>query len=211
MQICPRQSLWTVCFRISTHCHRPSVKLRRRRRRPGRAAARLVPPELALDEHLNPQRTGSITRFVKLYLGHGFFEILVAHKLPSTGRQAKSGSQRFHREFQFVLAFWRNPPKGTFSASEGEPKISGLTGIRVISPDFPLELTRFSPGKHLIHFLVFKMEDFRNFIQNNCILVFDAEQVYFKLQTTNLKNKEITVNPKHQTLEKSWFFENPIP
>ena len=55
------------------------------------------------------------------------------------------------------------------------------------------------------------MEDFRNFIQNNCILVFDAEQVYFKLQTTNLKNKEITVNPKHQTLEKSWFFENPIP
>ena len=51
---------------------------RRRRRRPGRAAARIVPPELALDEHLNPERTDSIMRFVKLYLGQGFFEILVA-------------------------------------------------------------------------------------------------------------------------------------
>ena len=36
------------------------------------------------------------------------------------------------------------------------------------------------------------MKDFWNFD-------FDAEQVYLKLQVTNLKNKEVTVNPKPQT------------
>ena len=82
---------------------------------------------------------------------------------------------------------------------------------RVISPDFSLELTGFFPGKHLIHFLVLKMKDFRNFVLDNCILDFDAEQVYLKLQVINLKNKEVTVNPKPQTLEKNWFFENPKP
>ena len=81
----------------------------------------------------------------------------------------------------------------------------------VISPDFPLELTAFFPGKHLIHFLVLKIKDFRNFVLDNCILNFDAEQVYLKPQVINLKNKEVTVNPKPQTLEKNWFFENPIP
>ena len=57
------------------------------------------------------------------------------------------------------------------------------------------------------------MKDFRNFVLDNCILVFDAEQVYLKLQATSLKNKEVTVpyNPKPRTLEKNWFFENPIP
>ena len=78
----------------------------------------------------------------------------------------------------------------------------------VISPDFPLELTGFFPGKHLIHFLVLKMKDFRNFVLD---VDFDAEQVYLKPQVINLKNKEVTVNPKLQTLEKNWFFENPIP
>ena len=80
-----------------------------------------------------------------------------------------------------------------------------------MSPDFPFKLTGFFPGKHLIHFLVLKMKDFRNFVLDNCILDFDAEQVYLKLQVINLKNKEVTVNPKPQTLEKNWFFENPIP
>ena len=69
----------------------------------------------------------------------------------------------------------------------------------MISLDFPLELTGFSPGKHLILFLVLKMKDFRNFVLDNCILVFDAEQVYLKLQATNLKNQEVAVNPKPQT------------
>ena len=54
------------------------------------------------------------------------------------------------------------------------------------------------------------MKDFRNFVLHNCILVFDAEQVYLKLQVTNLKNKD-TVNPKPHTLERNWFFENPKP
>ena len=87
----------------------------------------------------------------------------------------------------------------------------GLSKLYVMSPDFPLELTGFFPGKHLIHFLVLKMKDFRNFVLDNCILDFDAEQVYLKPQVINLKNKEVTVNPKPQTLEKNWFFENPIP
>ena len=80
-----------------------------------------------------------------------------------------------------------------------------------MSPDFPLELTGFSPGKHFIQFLVLKMKDFRNFVLHNCILVYDAEQVYLKLQVINLKNKEVTVNPKPQTLEKNCFFDNSIP
>ena len=70
--------------------------------------------------------------------------------------------------------------------------MTAAPGLQVISPDFPLELTGFFPGKHLIHFLVLKMKDFWNFD-------FDAEQVYLKLQVTNLKNKEVTVNPKPQT------------
>ena len=40
----------------------------------------------------------------------------------------------------------------------------------VISPDFSLELTGFFPGKHLIHFLVLKMKDFRNFVLDNLTL-----------------------------------------
>ena len=88
---------------------------------------------------------------------------------------------------------------------------AGRTQPVVISPDFSLELTGFFPGKHLIHFLVLKMKDFRNFVLDNCILDFDAEQVYLKPQVINLKNKEVTVNPKPQTLEKNWFFENPKP
>ena len=68
----------------------------------------------------------------------------------------------------------------------------------VISPDFPLELTGFFPGKHLIHFLVLKMKDFRNFILDNCILDFDAEQVYLNPQVTNLKTRKLqqTLNSK---------------
>ena len=80
-----------------------------------------------------------------------------------------------------------------------------------MSPDFPLELTRFFPGKHLIPFLVLKVKDFWNFVLDNFILDFDAEQVYLKLQVINLKNKQVTVNPKPQTLEKNRFFKNPKP
>ena len=66
----------------------------------------------------------------------------------------------------------------------------------VIYPDFPLDLTGLFPGKHLIQFLANKMHDFRNFPLPKCILNFDPEQVYLKLQLTNVKNKEVTANPK---------------
>ena len=79
----------------------------------------------------------------------------------------------------------------------------------VISPDFPFYLTGFFRGS--IHFLLLKTKDFSNFVLHNCILVFDAEQVYSKLQVTNLKNKDVRVNPKPPNLEKNWFFEDPIP
>ena len=74
----------------------------------------------------------------------------------------------------------------------------------------PGDISRFSPqidrifsGKHLIHFkfLVLKMKNFRNFVLHNWTLVFDAEQDYIKLRVTNLKNKEVILNPKPQTLE----------
>ena len=80
---------------------------------------------------------------------------------------------------------------------------------QVIYTDFFLDFTGFFPGKHLIHFFVLKMKDFRNFVLDNSNVVFDAEQVYLKLQATNLKirvkNKEVTVNPKPQTLEKKLY------
>ena len=66
-------------------------------------------------------------------------------------------------------------------------------------------------GKHLIQFLANKMQEFRDFVLQNCILNFDAEQVYLKPQVTNFKNKEVTANPQPQTLEKNWFFETPKP
>ena len=64
---------------------------------------------------------------------------------------------------------------------------------------FPLELTRFFLGKQLIHFLVLKIKDIRNFVLTNCILVLDAEQVYLNLKPP-ISNKEVTVNLKPQTL-----------
>ena len=55
------------------------------------------------------------------------------------------------------------------------------------------------------------MKDFLNFVLHNCILVFDSESFYLKLQVTNLKNKEVTVNPKPQleALEKDMVFRKP--
>ena len=72
--------------------------------------------------------------------------------------------------------------------------------LEVIYPDFPLDLTGFFPGKLLIQNLAEQMQDFRNFVLHTCILNFDPEQVYFKLQVTNFKNKQVTANPNPQTL-----------
>ena len=81
----------------------------------------------------------------------------------------------------------------------------------VIYPDISLDLTGFFPGKHLFQFLANKMQDFGNLVLHDCIFNFDAEQVNFKSQVTNVKNKEVTANPKPQTLETNWSFENPKP
>ena len=48
----------------------------------------------------------------------------------------------------------------------------------MIDPDFPLDLTGFFSGKHLIQFLANKIQEFRNFVLHNCVLIFEAEQVY---------------------------------
>ena len=42
----------------------------------------------------------------------------------------------------------------------------------------------------------------RNFVLHNYIFIFHAEHVHFKLQVINVKNKEVTANPKHHTLKK---------
>ena len=83
-------------------------------------------------------------------------------------------------------------------------QLTAKSQLPVIYPDFPLDLTKFFPGQHLICFLANKMQDFWNFV----LLDFDAEQVYLKLQVTNVRNKEVTANPKRQTLKKTRFFEN---
>ena len=69
----------------------------------------------------------------------------------------------------------------------------------MIWPDCLLNSTRFFQEKHLIQFLSNKMQDFRNFVRDNSILNFDADQVYLKLQLANVKDKEVTANNKLQT------------
>ena len=69
-------------------------------------------------------------------------------------------------------------------------------------PDFPLEWTGFFQRKHVIQVLANKMQDFRNFVPHNSILNFDSEQVDLKSQVTNIKNKEVTTNPKTRSLER---------
>ena len=65
------------------------------------------------------------------------------------------------------------------------------------------DISRFSPridrifsGEALNPFFGAQDEGFSEFRSDNCILDFDAEQVYLKPQVTNLKNKEVTANPK---------------
>ena len=40
------------------------------------------------------------------------------------------------------------------------------------------------------------MHDFRNFVLNNCIVIFDVEHVCLNLQVPNFKNKQVTAKPK---------------
>ena len=39
------------------------------------------------------------------------------------------------------------------------------------------------------------MLEFRDFVLNSCILIFNAEQVYLEPQVSDFKNKEVTANP----------------
>ena len=55
------------------------------------------------------------------------------------------------------------------------------------------------------------MQVFWNFVLHNCILNFDAEQVYWKSQVPNFKIKEVTANPNPQILRKNWFFDTLNP
>ena len=48
------------------------------------------------------------------------------------------------------------------------------------------------------------MHDFWISIYTAAFSIFDVEQVCFNVQVINVKNKEVTTNPKHQTLEKNW-------
>ena len=67
--------------------------------------------------------------------------------------------------------------------------------LPVMYPDFPLESTRLCPGKHLIRFLVIKMQKFRELeLTHISIVIFNAEQVYLKLPSTNIALKLIWEN-----------------
>ena len=52
----------------------------------------------------------------------------------------------------------------------GEVGGGGVALETVIYPNFPLDLTGFFPGKHLIQFLANKMQNVRNSVLHNCIL-----------------------------------------
>ena len=84
-----------------------------------------------------------------------------------------------------------------------------------MSDFIPGDLSRFSPWFDRIFFREvlnpsFSLQDaifsdFRNvsFVLENCIVDFDTEQAYLKLQATNFKNDEVTANPSSRTRENS--------
>ena len=80
--------------------------------------------------------------------------------------------------------------------------------LQVIYPDFPLNSTVFFPLETLYPILAYKTQ---MLFHITVFSFFDAEQVYLKIQVTNVKNKEVTANPKPPTLEKNWSFKNPNP
>ena len=89
--------------------------------RPDRAAARVVAPDLALHDHFQSIENRLNCDIVSYCISaRTSSKSSLPHKPFRTGRQAKSGSQLSHKEFQFVLALWRNQSKGTFYTSKGE-------------------------------------------------------------------------------------------
>ena len=65
-------------------------------------------------------------------------------------------------------------------------------------PDFPLDSTEFFSGEHLAPLNpIFGDIDagISRFHLHISIVIFDAEQVYFRPQVSNFKIKEVTTNP----------------
>ena len=63
----------------------------------------------------------------------------------------------------------------------------------VIYPDFPLDLTGFFGGRHLIQFRANKMQDFRNFnLKRSNLKRRDSRDG----RVTNVNKKEVTANAK---------------
>ena len=78
-----------------------------------------------------------------------------------------------------------------------------ILGHDHLSRFFP-QIDQIFPGRHLIQFLANKIQEFQNFVLHNCILIFDAEQVYLKPQVTKINNKEVAANPTTQMTVKSF-------
>ena len=74
---------------------------------------------------------------------------------------------------QTITGWRRHKAAVRGSGSDREGKWGGGGGVAletVIYPNFPLDLTGFFPGKHLIQFLANKMQNVRNSVLHNCIL-----------------------------------------
>ena len=93
----------------------------------------------------------------------------------------------------------------------GTKETRGISATRAPyhPPPPPGDLSRFSPRFERIQYLTYKMQDLRNFVLDNYIPIFDAEQVYFKPQVTNFTNKEVTADPKPQHPPKKLVFRKP--
>ena len=98
-----------------------------------------------------------------------------------------------------VTDYWRDVEKVAMRGTkDSEWRCTELTlglDTRDISRFSP-RIDRIFPGEALNPFFGAQDKGFSDFVLDNCILDFDAEQVYVKLQVTNLKNKEVTVNPQ---------------
>ena len=62
--------------------------------------------------------------------------------------------------------------------ADSEHRSCDLSGVS-------LDLTEFLPGRHLIQFQANKMQDFRNFVLHNCIVI--LTQVYLQFRTSRLR------------------------
>ena len=98
--------------------------------------------ELALGERLNPWRTGSIMRYVKLYLSQGLFEILIVLQPPRAPTPDTKQSQEANVPTRNSSLCWKF---GEIRAQEpflppGGPRIS--SDISQWTDRYPIALGR---------------------------------------------------------------------